>query len=86
MTPKLDSQISQALQSHHGPLEVRDENDARSYVIVPKDDYRRLVEREFQAWLQTGLDQESQGGLGAWNLDEVLSEARRRWSARPATS
>jgi len=76
--PKLSAEISNALQSGAGPLEVTDQLGTQSYFIVPKDEYRRLVQHEFRQWLQVGLDQEARGELGDWNVDEVLAEAHRR--------
>jgi hypothetical protein len=85
MIPKLTSELSDALQNRTGPLEVADQQGLQHYVIVPKDDYRKLIEHEFQQWLQIGLDQEARGEVTDWDVNEVLSEAHRRFEARGNT-
>ena len=81
LIPKLSEEISAALRSGAGPLEVADQFGTQNYFIVPKDEYRKLVRHEFRQWLQVGLDQEARGELGNWNVDEVLAEARRRYAS-----
>jgi hypothetical protein len=66
MAPKLNSDVSEALRS-------------RAYVIVPKEEYRQLVEHEFRQWLQVGADQADRGETIAWNTQEIIAEAHRRY-------
>jgi hypothetical protein len=82
MTPRLDNELSEALRRQSGPLEVQDSHGQSRYVILTKDEYRQLIEREFHQWLQVGLDQEARGEAVEWNLDEILAEAHRRYDAR----
>jgi len=82
MIPKLSLELSNVLQGRPGPLEVADDRGTQHYFIVPKDEYRKLVEHEFRQWLQVGLDQESRGEVGDWNLSDVLAEAHQRFAAR----
>jgi len=84
MLPKLNNEISDALLHGTGPLEVQDERGERSYVIVPLDEYRQLVDHEFRKWLQIGIDQADQGDEAEWNSDDILAEARQRFLAKPA--
>jgi hypothetical protein len=57
MTPRLNHELSTALRQQGAPLEVQDEQGTQAYVIVSRDEYARLVEGTFTAWLQAGLDQ-----------------------------
>jgi hypothetical protein len=79
MTPKLDSELSEALRLQGGPLEVQDEHEQTRYVNLAEDEYRESVEHEFRQWLQVALDQEARGEAAEWNVDDVLAEAHRRY-------
>lgn len=78
MTRILNQELSDALRNAGGPLEVQDPADARSYVIVPKDEYQMLLSHDFEAWLKVGIDHADRGEVKEWNLDEFLADARRR--------
>ncbi len=77
MIPKLSDEQAHALGDGCGPLEVVDAAGSRRFVIISKDEYRTLVERGFRQWLQVGLDQEAAGEIEPWDIDEVLTQARR---------
>jgi hypothetical protein len=79
MTPKLNDELSETLRRQGAPLEVQDAQGQRVYMIVEKQDYRHLVDHEFQQWLQVGLDQADRGDVAPWNTAEILAEARRRY-------
>jgi hypothetical protein len=78
MTPRLDHDLAEAIRQHGLPLEVQDEAGQQQFVILAKDDYRRLVDHEFRQWLQVGIDQADRGEIADWSTDELLAEARRR--------
>jgi hypothetical protein len=84
MPPRLTHELAVAIRQHGLPLEVRDEAGQQQFVILTKDDYRRLVDHEFRGWLQAGFDQADRGDVADWNTDDILAEARRRFPTDPA--
>ncbi len=82
MTPKLNSELSEALRQQAGPLEVQDALGEKSYVIVSKEQYRKLLEHEFREWIRPALEQDARDEAQEWNVEEVLAEAHRRFEAR----
>ena len=84
MTPRLSDEQRQALSDQAGaPLEVEDELTRKVYVIVPKDDFRRMVDDELRWQLQIGFDQADRGELEEWSVDDFL---KRMHEQHPATS
>lgn len=85
MAPKLSEEQRQAIESRHGgPIEVQDDRTQQTYVLVGRDEFRRLVEDQLRRELQIGIDQAEAGDIAAWNVEEILQEARRRQSSPTA--
>lgn len=79
MRPKLSDEQRQAIQStHDGPVEVEDDPTHRVYVIVARDEFHQLVEDQLRQKLQIGFDQADAGNIGDWDIETLLTEARRR--------
>ncbi len=86
MVPKLSDEQRQAIESKHGgPIEVQDDRTERTYVLVGRDEFRRMVEDQLRRELQIGFDQADAGDVAEWNVDEMLQEARQRQRS-PSTS
>lgn len=84
MEPLITSHLREVLQQQDGPLEVHDQLTNRDYILLPKEDYQKLVQHEFRQWLQVGIDQANQGNEADWNTSELLAEARRRFLQQSA--
>ncbi|MBL8830284.1 MAG: hypothetical protein JNM18_25125 [Planctomycetaceae bacterium] len=82
MEPLITSNLREALQQQVGPLEVHDQLTNRDYIVLPKEDYQKLVRHEFRQWLQVGIDQAEQGVEAEWDTGEFIAEARRRFQPR----
>lgn len=83
MSPKLSDEQREAIERQHGgPIEVRDDRTEQVYVLVGRDQFRQLVEEQLRRDLQIGFDQADGGDVAAWNVEEVLREARRRQSSQ----
>ena len=79
MSTKLSEEQRQAIESSRGgPVEVRDDRTQQVYVLVARDQFRRLVEEQLRRELQIGFDQADAGDVASWNVEEMLQEARRR--------
>lgn len=86
MAPKLSDEQRQAIESKHGgPIEVQDDRTKRTYVLVGRDEFHRMVEDQLRRELQIGFDQADAGDVAEWNIDEMLQEARQR-KRTPTTS
>jgi bifunctional DNA-binding transcriptional regulator/antitoxin component of YhaV-PrlF toxin-antitoxin module len=85
MAPKLTDEQRQALESRPGePVEVEDDRSQRIYILVARDDFRHLLDEQLRRQLQIGFDQADQGDVEDWDVDEMLSEARRRRDSQTA--
>lgn len=83
MTPKIPENIRQALHQQQGkPLEVEDEQTRKLYVIVEKEEFRKMVDDQLRQQLQIGFDQADSGDVAEWDVEEVLGEAHRRHADR----
>lgn len=83
MTPKITDEMRRALeQQPAGPLTVEDEQTQRLYVLVPQEDFPRLVDEELRRQLQIGFDQAARGQLEPWDIEATLAEAHRRHGER----
>lgn len=79
MTPKIPENIRQALHQQQGkPLEVEDEQTHKLYVIVAKEEFRKMVDDQLRQQLQIGFDQADSDDVANWDVEEVLEEAHRR--------
>lgn len=86
MNPYLSDEQREAIESKHGgPIEVRDDRTQQVYVLIGRDQFRQLVEEQLRRDLQIGFDQADAGDVAAWNVEEVLQEARRRQSSQAGT-
>lgn len=86
MTPKISTELLDALRQQGSPLEVHDDQTNTDYVLVSKQEYRQLIEHEFVQWLQVGLDQESRGEVAEWDVASIRAEAGRRLAERQRAS
>ncbi len=78
MAPKIPDNIRDELNRHPGkPLEIEDAATHKVYVIVPKDDFVKMVDDELRRQLQIGFDQADAGEVAEWDVDEILAEAHR---------
>jgi hypothetical protein len=83
MPPKLTEEQRQAIRNSPGhAVEVEDEETQRVYVLVARDDFRQLVDDALKRELQIGFDQADSGDVADWDVEEILAEAHRRYSAR----
>lgn len=85
MAPKLTDEQRQALESRPGlPVEIEDDRTHRVYILVARDDFQSLFEERLRRELEVGFDQADKGDVEDWDLDEMLSEARRRRDSQAA--
>lgn len=79
MTLKLTDEQSQAVGANPDqPIEFHDERTRKIYVLVEKDDLRRVIDETLRRELQIGFDQADSGDVADWDVDEILAEAHRR--------
>jgi len=85
MAPKLTDEQRLALESRPGqPVEIEDDRTQRVYVLVTRDDFQSLCDERLRRELEVGFEQADRGDLADWDLDEMLSEARRRRDSQTA--
>lgn len=78
-TPKLSEEQRAALQSNNGgPVEVQDDRNNSLYVLVPRDEFHRLVDERLRHELQLGFDQADAGDVEHWDVEEMLRATRNR--------
>jgi hypothetical protein len=77
MVTKLSAEQRAALQAGGCPLIVEDDQTRQVYVLMPQDDYRRLLDEELRGELQIAFDQAAAADEQEWNLDTFLAKARR---------
>jgi hypothetical protein len=84
MTHKLTDELRQALGQSGGPLEVRDEESQKVYVISELGVFQRAMQalqtQENHAAIQSGIDAMHAGDL--ITLDELDSRIRSRLTSR----
>ena len=86
MIPKLSDELRLAIQNHDGrPIEVEDERTQRIYVLVPRDEFRDMVEEQLRAELQIGFDQADAGDVGEWDIEEMIQEAHKSHDKRSSS-
>ena len=83
MTPKLTDEMRQALEQHpDGPVAIEDERTQRQYVLLPQDEFHRLLDERLRQELQLGFDQADRGESQPWDIEATIQEAHRRHSGR----
>ena len=79
MSPKFTQEQREAiLADPDSPIEIEDEQTRRTYVLVSKDGFRRMVDDALRRELQIGFDQADTGDAADWDIEEILAEAHRR--------
>jgi len=79
MSPKITQEQREAILANpDSPVEIEDEQTKRTYVLVPKDGFRRMIDDALRRELQIGLDQADAGDAADWDIEEILAEAHRR--------
>jgi hypothetical protein len=85
MAPKLTDEQRLALESRPGqPVEIEDDRTQRVYILVARDDFQSLCDERLRRELEVGFEQADRGDVADWDLDEMLSEARRRRDSQTA--
>jgi hypothetical protein len=80
---KLTDEMRQALASRPaGPIPIEDDQTQNQYVLLTKDDYFRLHDDYVRRELQVAFDQVDRGEVSDLDMNELLTEAHRRYTAR----
>ena len=80
---KLTDEMRQALASRPtGPIPIEDDQTQNQYVLLTKDDYFRLHDDFVRRELQVAFDQVDRGEVSDLDMDALLTEAHRRYTAR----
>lgn len=79
MTPKLPSELQQAVDRHPGEaIAVHDDRTKTFYVLLPHEDYQRLTDDYTRRELQKALEQSARGEVETWDVEKILAECHRR--------
>lgn len=82
MSPKITQEQREAILANPDrPIEIEDEQTKLTYVLVPKDGFRRMVDHALRRELQIGFDQADTGDVADWDIEEILAEAHSRHRA-----
>ena len=85
MAPKLTDEQREALESRPGmPVEIKDDLTQRVYILVARDDVQSLFDEPLRRELEIGFEQADRGDVGDRDIDEMLTEARRRRNSQTA--
>lgn len=82
MTLKLTTEQLQALEGQSAPVYVDSQGEEPRYVILPQDEYRRLLGEELRREIQRGIDDADRGACEEWDVEAIIAEANRRFAAR----
>jgi hypothetical protein len=82
MTPKLTTEMREALRHAEGPVEVEGD-DGVIYFLVRREDFT-LEDDALRRALQVGLDQADRGESQPWDVEAFLAEAKTNRADRSA--
>lgn len=79
MTRKRSKEQCRAIKNKHGgTTEAHGDCTQQIDGLVGRHEFQQMVEDQLRRELQIGFDQADAGDVAAWNLEEMLQEARRR--------
>ncbi len=79
MTPRLTSEMRQALQSHPGePVEILDDETQSVYLLIDREHLSKLWDEMVRRELQLGFDAIDRGEVAELDIEATIAEARRR--------
>jgi hypothetical protein len=79
-----DDLRSALLQEPDRLLTLIDEQSKEVYVLVPREQYQRLVDDELRRELQLGFDDIDRGNVGVWDSESIKSQGRAELARRKA--
>lgn len=82
MSVQLTDEQRDALLRSTGPIEIHDSVMQQHYMLLPKTEYLRLVDDQLRREIQLGIDQADRGELEEWDVEAVIAEANRRYTAK----
>ncbi len=79
MTPRLPSELQHAVDRRPGEaIALRDDRTETFYVLLPHENYERLLDDYTRRELQKAFEQSTRGEVEAWDIEKILAECRRR--------
>jgi hypothetical protein len=79
-----DDLRSALLQEPDRLLTLVDEQSQEVYVLVPRQEFQRLLDDELRRELQLGFDDIERGNVGVWDSESIKAQGRAELARRNA--